>query len=106
MKRSIKLNYCDIQFKPRSTIKGQAAADFIAEFTYKPVEYPTWELHVDGDANEKGAGVGLAGLGQENHNVKFAFQASNNEAKYEGIIHGLKVPKDLEIKNLKVYSEF
>ena len=35
-KWSIKLGEFDIQFKLRTAIKGQALADFIAEFTYTP----------------------------------------------------------------------
>ena len=35
-KWSIELSEFDIQFKPRTAIKGQALADFIAEFTYTP----------------------------------------------------------------------
>ncbi|KAL5583458.1 hypothetical protein UlMin_015900 [Ulmus minor] len=35
-KWSIELGEFDIPFKPRTAIKGQAFADFIAEFTYQP----------------------------------------------------------------------
>ncbi|KAL5548054.1 hypothetical protein UlMin_003285 [Ulmus minor] len=35
-KWSIELGKFDIQFKPRTAIKGQALADFIVEFTYTP----------------------------------------------------------------------
>ena len=109
MKWSIELMQYDIRFKPRPPIKGQAVADFIVEFTYRPFEYPIWEMHVDGATNEKGAEVGMALTGLDGCKVKFTlkflFNASNNEAEYEVMIHGLEIAKDLEIKRLKVYSD-
>ena len=38
-------------------------------------------------------------------NDKEIFNASNNDAEYEAMIHGLEIAKDLEIKKLKVYSD-
>jgi len=109
MKWSIELTQYDIHFSPRPAIKGQAVADFIAEFTYRPVEFPIWDMHVDGAVNEKGSGVGIALSSPEGDKVKFAlkfdFNTSNNEAEYEAMIHGLQIAKDLEIKKLKVYSD-
>ena len=69
----------DIKYMPRTSVKGQVLADLVAEFTepemdgllaqgereVKPVgsisqPFPsTWEVHVDGASNQKGAGVGL-----------------------------------------------
>ena len=109
MKWSIELTQYDIRFSPRPAIKGQAVADFIAEFTYRPVDFPIWDMYVDGAVNEKGSGVGIALSSPEGDKVKFAlkfdFNASNNEAEYEAMIHGLQIAKDLEIKKLKVYSD-
>ncbi|KAL5581058.1 hypothetical protein UlMin_013500 [Ulmus minor] len=55
-KWSIELGEFDIQFKPRTAIKGQALADFIAEFTYTPemseklttqTQNSQWKLYFD-----------------------------------------------------------
>lgn len=47
---AIELSQFDIEYKPRTTIKAQALADFIAEFTMTDldpkVEY--WMVHADG----------------------------------------------------------
>lgn len=55
------------------------------------------------------AGVVIAFSGPDNHKVtfafKFVFHASNNIAKYEAMIYGLKIAKDLEIRRLKVISD-
>ena len=64
---------------PRTSMKGQVLADLVVEFTELEAEEsmadrnkgeklvdtisqycpPTWEVHVDGASNQKGAGVGL-----------------------------------------------
>ncbi|KAL5555160.1 hypothetical protein UlMin_037396 [Ulmus minor] len=69
-KWSIELGEFDILFKPRTTIKGQALADFIAEFTYQPtnlelakelVPSPSslWHLYVDGSSTDNCSGAGV-----------------------------------------------
>ena len=51
----IKLSELDIQYHPRTTIKGQVVADFIAKFTNREDkgadEYPQWSIHTDGSFN-------------------------------------------------------
>ncbi|KAL5582015.1 hypothetical protein UlMin_014457 [Ulmus minor] len=60
-KWSIELGEFDIQFKPRTAIKGQALADFIAEFTYTlemseklttQTQNSQWKLYVDGSSTK------------------------------------------------------
>ena len=66
-KWAIELGEFEIEYKPRSSIKGQAVSDFIAEFSKPTVNmriaeaddlqsnYP-WKLHVDGSSNTHGSG--------------------------------------------------
>ena len=69
----------DIKYMPRISVKGQVLTDLVAEFTEPEADElladrnkdeklvdtisqyfpPTWEVHVDGASNQKGAGVGL-----------------------------------------------
>ena len=102
LKWAIKLSQFNIKFIPRPAIKGQALADFIAEFTApkdkRPEEVPQdptsklpkWKLYVDGSSNEGGLGAGLILISPEGHwmhcALRFGFQSSNNEAKYEALI--------------------
>ena len=100
----IKLSEFDIRSKPRTAIKGHVLEYFIMEFTpsntsTKPTEttqlmpdLPIWRLSIDGVVNSQGSGVGLIltsldGIDVE-YTLKFGFQASNNEAKYEAVIAG------------------
>ena len=61
-KWAIKLSEFDVEYLPRTAIKGQAVADFVAEFTEPSVEVVRkiaeqtkkifkWQLHVDGSSN-------------------------------------------------------
>ena len=60
---AIELSEIDIQYRPRTAIKGQVVADFIAEYTQlegKGVEvFKQWSIHMDRSLNwlARGAGV-------------------------------------------------
>ena len=69
-KWSIELVKFDIQFKPRTAIKGQTLANFIAEFTYTPkmtdkekllghIPNSQWKLYVDVSSTESSSGDGI-----------------------------------------------
>ena len=117
----IELSQFDNKFVPRPTIKGQALADFIAEFT-TPVEkrleeaptipttkIPKWGLYVDGSSNGGGSGAGLILVSPERHRMhcalKFRFKAYNNEAEHEALIGGLNHAKEMKVESLEVYSD-
>ena len=75
MKWAFELEEFEVLYRPRTTIKGQALADFLIEFTYPeelieepplpdlppelPESIPTWVLHVDGSFNNQGSGTGV-----------------------------------------------
>ena len=67
-----------------------------------------WILFVDGAINENKSGVGIMLISPEGHKIHcalcFGFQASNNEAEYEALIVGLRLASELQVRNLKVYS--
>ena len=121
LKWAIELNQFDIKFVPQPVIKGQALADFIVEFTTpvdkRPKEVPItpmtklpkWELCVDGSSNDGGSGAGLILVSPESHRMhcalRFNFKAFNNEAKYEVLIAGLKLAKEMKVESLEIYSD-
>ncbi|XP_022155870.1 uncharacterized protein LOC111022883 [Momordica charantia] len=93
MKWALELSEYDIQFGPRTALKGQAVADFIAELT--PPSQSTesdlsWTIYVDGSSNERGCGAGILLLapGGERfeYALRFNFRTSNNEAEYEALL--------------------
>ena len=37
--------------------------------------------------------------------LRFRFKASDNEAKYEALIAGLNLPKEMKVESLEIYSD-
>ncbi|XP_073098830.1 uncharacterized protein [Elaeis guineensis] len=66
-------------------------------------------LHIDGASNAQGSGAGLILTNSEEvvteYALRFNFKASNNQAKYEALLVGLKIAKELEIYSLKVFTD-
>uniref|UniRef100_A0A2N9FP12 Uncharacterized protein n=1 Tax=Fagus sylvatica TaxID=28930 RepID=A0A2N9FP12_FAGSY len=81
---SIEMSEFHIDYRPRTAIKAQALADFIAEFTHP------WK---DEGESEEGEAWTLR------------FRATNNEAEYEALLAGLKLSESMGIKNLTVKSD-
>ncbi|KAL2505263.1 Ribonuclease H [Abeliophyllum distichum] len=117
MKWSVELSQFDISYKPRSSIKGQALADFMAEFTHilegsldaRPEELPTWKLYVDGSSSEIGARAGILLISPDGHNLncvlRLEFRASNNAVEYEAILAGLRLAQEMKARKLQIHSD-
>uniref|UniRef100_A0A2N9FJX9 Uncharacterized protein n=1 Tax=Fagus sylvatica TaxID=28930 RepID=A0A2N9FJX9_FAGSY len=93
---SIELSEFDIDYRPRTAIKAQALADFIAEFTSKddePTEYveqtSKWTMNIDGSSTKDSGG----------------YPTTNNEAEYEALLLGLNTARILGATELDVHSD-
>ena len=89
-------------------------ADFIAEFTFSNKGNLTngakrWTIQTDGSLAQKRGGVRVVITAPNReilkYRVQLKFPATNNEAKYEGILTGLRLEKTLGVKNLLVQSD-
>jgi hypothetical protein len=105
-KWAIELAAFDIDYRPRTAIKSQALADFIADWTeaqdQTPVPEPEhWTLHFDGSKNLEGPGAGVVLTSPQGDNLSYVLQihfaTTNNMAKYEALLHGLRIAKDMGI---------
>ncbi|XP_022157920.1 uncharacterized protein LOC111024530 [Momordica charantia] len=112
LKWALELSEYDIQFEPRTALKGQAVADFISELTPPPqlaMSDLPWTIYVDGSSNERGCGAEILLLapGGERfeYALRFNFRTSNNEAEYEALLAGLRVAKGLRANHIKVFSD-
>ncbi|XP_075670508.1 uncharacterized protein LOC142640334 [Castanea sativa] len=104
----------ETRYKLRNSVKGQVLADFIAEFSPRAagitgtVKVRPWRLFVDEASNTTRAGVGIMVVIPEElkleHSFRLGFRASNNEAKYEALLAGLRVVMDLGARVVGVYS--
>ncbi|XP_064992508.1 uncharacterized protein LOC135629242 [Musa acuminata AAA Group] len=111
LKWVVELGEHDIRYVPRTAIKAQAVADFIAELTQVAdgdLEQPpeAWILHVDGSASSKGAGAGLVLLAPDGRSFersfRFGFKATNNEAEYEALLVGLRLALEMQVAAIHV----
>jgi ribonuclease HI len=68
-----------------------------------------WKMYFDGSLKLGGAGVGVLFISLEGKQLKYVLQilcqATNNEAEYEALIHGLRIMTSLRIKRLHVYGD-
>jgi ribonuclease HI len=119
----VQLGSLGVEYKPRTSIKGQVLADFVAEFQGKDSELeptsplglesnsvPTeWKLFVDGASNVMGSGAGAVLISPEGlimeQAVRLNFLASNNESEYEALLIGLKCARRLEVDPLRVFCD-
>jgi ribonuclease HI len=66
-------------------------------------------MYFDGSLKLGGAGAGVLFISPEGKQLKYVlqipWQATNNEAEYEALIHGLRIVTSLGIKRLLVYSD-
>ena len=111
---AIKLSQFDIEYLPKTAIKAQALADFIAEFTFPDEDNPTneaerWTIQTDDSSAQTRGRVGVVITTPDEEILKYGvqlrFPATNNEAEYEGILTGLRLEKSLGVKNLLIQSD-
>ncbi|XP_075674773.1 uncharacterized protein LOC142643957 [Castanea sativa] len=119
-----KLGAYDVKYMPRTAIKGQVLADFVAEFTEGQINQEDilvtvmtigmgndtpWEVYTDGASNRKGAGVGIVLIAPEKlvieKSLRLGFSATNNEAEYEALLVGAQMVKHLGGKIVKLYCD-
>ncbi|GJS15298.1 reverse transcriptase domain-containing protein [Tanacetum coccineum] len=115
LKWRFELEEHDIQYRPRTSVKGQIPADFIVErpeddASNTPMEereeLPNpWVLFTDGSSCIDGFGAGLIITNPEGmeftYALRFRFNATNNEAEYEALIAGLRIARQMGVQNLQ-----
>ena len=114
MKWVIELGQFEITYHPRTTIKGQALADFIVECTgveelldESALRY-VWKLYVDGSTTDNASGAGIRLVTPTGHKfhsaLRFKFEATNNESEYEALLAGWRMATELRAKAIRCYS--
>nr|XP_043630179.1 uncharacterized protein LOC122601489 [Erigeron canadensis] len=127
-KWAVELGEHEIEFKPRSAIKGQILADFLAEVPLmesknkrKAVEETkaqnpeeksnpgAWKLFTDGASSSDDSSADLILTnpdGQEfTYALRFDFKASNNAAEYEALLAGLRIAKQMKVEHIHAYID-
>jgi ribonuclease HI len=111
----IELSPMDITYEKRKAIKSQILPYFTAEWlelesTGPPDLSSVWAMYFDGSKRVQGAGVGVVLISPYGDKLKYVLrmifpQASNNEAEYEALLHGMKMAKACGATRLKIFGD-
>ncbi|KAG9447538.1 hypothetical protein H6P81_013666 [Aristolochia fimbriata] len=109
----------------QKAIKGQALANFLADHPV-PSEWelteefpdeeiflveilPPWKMYFEGAARRNGAGAGVFFVLPKDNLLPYSFvltqNCSNNVAEYQALLLGLNMAVEMEIPQLKLYSD-
>jgi ribonuclease HI len=105
----------DITYEKRKAIKSQVLPDFTAEWLELQSAGPpdlssVWTMYFDGSKRVQGAGAGVGLISPHGDKLKYVLrmsfpQASNNEAEYEALLHGMKMAKACGATRLKIFGD-
>ena len=104
----------DIRYIPRTAIKSQALADFIAEWMEVllltlDVTHEYWTMYFDRSVMAPGSGAGVVLISPDGSRLRYAihlyFLASNNTMEYEALINGLRITVELGATRLYVRGD-
>ena len=111
---------------PQKAMKGQALANFLAAHPI-PNDFPidddlpdeevfttsmassSWQMYFDGACRRSGAGAGIVFVTPDEAIIPYSFTltlaVSNNAAKYEALIIGLKIARNMELNTISIYGD-
>jgi ribonuclease HI len=111
----IELSPLDITYEKRKAIKSQALLNFTAEWlelqsTGPPDLSSVWTMYFDGSKRVQGARAGVVLISPQGDKLKYVLrmsfpQASNNEAEYKALLHGMKMAKACRATRLKIFGD-
>ncbi|GJR50210.1 reverse transcriptase domain-containing protein [Tanacetum coccineum] len=134
-KWAVELGAYGIMYVPRVAIKGQVLADFLADTPTEisdTAEVPNnprvedipepsnargdltpgpkaWRLYTDGASNNEGSGAGLILIALDDVEYSYAlclnFSNSNNDAEYEAILAGLRITKEMQVRDIHAFVD-
>jgi ribonuclease HI len=111
----IELSPLDITYEKQKAIKSQVLPDFTTEWlelqnTGPPDLSSVWTMYFDGSKRVQGAAAGVIMISPQGDKLKYVLrmsipQASNNEAEYEALLHGMKMAKACGATRLKIFGD-
>lgn len=97
-----------LRYEPRGSIKGKNLANFAVEL-FQTTPNPEWNLYVDGASGQRSAGVGVVLEGLDGflleHSLVFKFKTSNNQEKYEDLVAGLALVRDMGMRRMTCQTD-
>ena len=110
---TVELSKFDIQYRPRTTVKGQVVADFIAKFTLgdgQGVEdMQQWNIYTDRSSNRRVGGASMVIQTPKGDKIeciiRLDFPMTNNEVEYEALVVGLDLVKAIGAEDVVVHCD-
>jgi ribonuclease HI len=106
----------DLKYEPLRAMKGQVVADFVVDHMAVIdsdaclVEVTPWKLFFDGSVCSRGQGVGCVLVSPSGACHEFAvrldFACTNNQAEYQGMLHGLELLRKMGVKEIEALGDF
>ncbi|GJS07587.1 reverse transcriptase domain-containing protein [Tanacetum coccineum] len=124
-----------IPYVPKVSVKGQVLADFLADTPTKINATPgvtnnprvediqessnarenltpgpkAWRICTDGASNNGGSRAGLILIAPDyveySYALRFNFSNSNNDAEYEALLTGLRIAKEMQVKDIHAFVD-
>jgi hypothetical protein len=111
----IELSPMDITYQKRKAIQSQILPDFTTEWlelqsTGPPDLSSVWTMYFDSSKRIQGTGAGVVLISPQGDKLKYVLRmsfpkASNNEAEYEALLHGMKMAKACGATRLKIFRD-
>jgi ribonuclease HI len=111
----ITLGPWEIMYQRQSAIKSQVLLDFKAEWTKAQMpELPdlsnSWTIYVDGSKCVSGAGARVVLISPQGDKMRYILcmrfaNPSNNKAKYEAVLHGMRMAKACGATRIKIHGD-
>ena len=110
---AIELSEFDVRYHPRTSMKGQVVAVFIAKYTQPGDEgaegQKLWIIHTDGSSNQHSGGAGVVMRAPKGDKIecmiRLDFPTTNNEAEYEALVAGLDLARAAGAGNIIVHCD-
>ncbi|GKA80090.1 reverse transcriptase domain-containing protein, partial [Tanacetum coccineum] len=132
----VELGAYGITYVPRVAIKGQVLADFLADTPTEINATPevannprmedvpessnaredltpgsrAWRLYTDEASNNKGSRAGLILIALDDVEYSYAlrlnFSSSNNDVEYEALLAGLRIAKEMQVKDIHAFVDY
>jgi len=89
-------------------------ADFVAEWTEVQTPGPpdisdSWTMYFDGSKRQEGAGAGVVLVSPRGDKMRYVlqinFRATNNDAEYEALLHGMRMAIACGATRLMIYGD-
>ncbi|XP_075473957.1 uncharacterized protein LOC142505016 [Primulina tabacum] len=105
---AVDLGEYDIEYKPWVAINAQALSDFLSEMV-QPDEEEVWRVFVDETSSLAGCGIGVVIISPLEEKIKLSLRVdsrvTNNEAKYESVLAGIRASRELGASRIILYSD-